>query len=484
MWTSVKFFIASALLINSSVLAYNIKGSRTNSCPLSNSLINEINSYKRQVGSIIYMATNGSYKGVTWKDLAYFVDTFGPRHTGTQALEDSIDYVLNKSISFGFDNVYGDVVKVPVWVRGKESATLLTPRKKNIKLVGSGFSIGTPPEGITADVIVVNDFAELYARSAEVPGKIVVYNQEFVSYIDTVIYRDLGPSIAAKLGAVAALTRSITPFSFATPHAGLLDYAFNSTLNVTKIPGASITAEDSTLFRRLQERGKRLRINLKMGAKNLGETTSRNVIAEIRGSEYPEKVVVISGHIDSWDNTDGPLDDGGGAFIAWTALKLLKTLNYRPRRTIRMIMWTAEEMGIVGANQYIERFKNNERNLQFVMESDVGTFEPLGLKFNGTKEVECVLENVMRLLTPLGEMKLDGPAECPDIDAWIESGIPGASLWNANDRYFWYSHTEADSMLVEDPVALDKNTALFAAVAFVLADLSVDLPHTQIKKNQ
>ncbi|XP_066582585.1 carboxypeptidase Q-like [Prorops nasuta] len=473
MWLSTKTFISCSLLIKTYVVAYYIGDNDINACHLPDTLINEIDTYKPLVETIINMTTSGSYKGITWDDLSYFVDKFGARFTGTQALEDSIDYVLNKSVALGFENVHGDEVDVPVWVRGEESATLLFPRKKKIALLGLGYSVGTPAEGIIADAIVVNSFSELQERSSEVPGKIVVYNQNYVTYGETVKYRSNGASAAAKLGAVAALIRSITPFSLYTPHTGMMDYENN----VTKIPAACITAEDSSLLRRLSERGNNIRIHLKMDANNLNTAKSRNVIAEIQGSQSAEKVVVVSGHVDSWDVGQGAMDDGGGAFISWNALKLLKQLNYRPRRTLRLIMWTAEEMGIIGASQYIERYKPKEKDLQFVMESDIGTFAPMGLKFTGTKEVECILEKLMELLEPLGEMKLTSPAECPDAGIWIDSGVPGASLWNDNSKYFWYHHTEADTMLVEDPEALDKNTALFATVAYVLADISVDLPH-------
>ncbi|XP_031838226.1 carboxypeptidase Q-like isoform X2 [Nomia melanderi] len=418
------------------------------------------------------LSRNSSFAGVTWRELAKFVDKFGPRFTGTETLEQSIDYVLNKSIEFGLENVHGEPVTVPHWIRGEESATLLQPRRKNIAILGLGYSVGTPPDGITAEAIVVNSFKELELRKDEVPGKIVVYNQKYISYGVTVEYRSSGASKAAKYGAIAALVRSVTPYSLYTPHTGMQSY----TENVKKIPVACITAEDASLLRRLWKRGETIKINLKMQAKNLQEKTSRNVIAEIRGVTMPEKVVVVSGHIDSWDVGQGAMDDGGGAFISWQALKLLKHFNIQPRRTIRMVMWTAEELGIIGARQYIESHKAENYNLQFVMESDMGTFMPLGLEFTGTEEVKCILEKIMSLLHSLGNMKLRSPQQGPDIVYWVDAGIPGASLWTQNEKYFYYHHTNADTMLVENPEALDRGTALFAIVSYLLADLSIDLP--------
>ncbi|XP_058798893.1 carboxypeptidase Q-like [Phymastichus coffea] len=442
-------------------------------CELPENLMKEIDSYAPVVKTIVEAAVNGTYKGATWQELAYFVDKFGSRISGSKALEDSIDYVLERSHKLKLDNVHGETVKVPNWIRGKESASLMKPRVKHLAMLGLGYSVGTPPEGITAKAIVVKSFAELKQRAAEVPGCIVVYNQKFVSYNETVQYRSHGASEAAKLGAVAVLIRSVTPFSLYTPHTGMMSYASN----VKQIPAACITVEDAALLNRIADRGDDLQINIKMEAKNYPDVESRNIISEVTGTVLPEKVVVVSGHIDSWDVGQGAMDDGGGAFISWNALILLRKLGLQARRTIRSIMWTCEELGIVGATQYIRSHKSEESNLQLVMESDMGTFTPLGLEVTGTELVKCILQRVLRLLKPMGELGIRSPHGGPDIEEWVNSGVPGASLWNKNDRYFWYHHTNADTIAVESPHALDKGTALFAAVSYVIADLSIDLPH-------
>ncbi|XP_014469284.1 PREDICTED: carboxypeptidase Q-like [Dinoponera quadriceps] len=441
-------------------------------CHLPNALIEEIDSYAPTVQRIITETMQGSFKGTIWQDLAEFVDKFGPRFTGTQNLEDSIDYVLNKSISLGLENVHGETVTVPHWVRGSESATLLQPRRQNLALLGLGYSVGTPEEGITANAVVVNSFEELKERAKEIPGKIVVYNEKYISYGETVKYRSAGATRAAKLGAVAVLIRSVTPYSLYTPHTGMMTYGEN----VTKIPAACITVEDATLLGRMADRGENIVINLKMEAQTYPDTQSRNVIADITGLSAPEKVVVVSGHIDSWDVGQGALDDGGGIFISWNALKLLKHLGLRARRTMRMIMWTSEELGLIGAQQYSQKHAAENGKLQFVMESDLGTFTPVGLEFTGGEMIQCVLERIMRLLAPLGDLKLRSPCSGPDISFWVNAGVPGGSLWTRNEKYFYYHHTNADTMLAENPKALDMNTAIFAALSFVLADISVDLP--------
>ncbi|CAL1680136.1 unnamed protein product [Lasius platythorax] len=469
--TEKNFIFVWLLCVRSMIMSSDIENKR-DTCHLSNTLIEEIDSYAPMVQRIINETMQGSFKGNTWQDLAMFVDKFGPRFTGTQVLEDAIDYVLNKSTSLGLENVHGEPATVPRWVRGSESATLLQPRHKDLVLLGLGYSVGTPEEGITANAVVVNSFAELKKRAKEIPGKIVVYNEKFISYGETVEYRSAGATRAAELGAVAVLIRSVTPFSLYTPHTGMMSYGEN----VTKIPAACITVEDASLLRRMADRGEIIVINLKMQARRYPDTQSRNVIADITGYSIPEKTVVVSGHIDSWDVGQGAMDDGGGSFISWNALKLLKHLDIRSRRTIRMIMWTSEELGLIGARQYIQRHTAENENLQFVMESDMGTFVPEGLEFTGNELVECILQRIMLLLAPLGDMKLRSPCQGPDIQFWVKAGIPGGSLWTRNENYFYYHHSNADTMLVENPKALDMNTAIFAAVSFILADISVDLP--------
>lgn len=179
------------------------------------------------------------------------------------------------------------------------------------------------------------------------------------------------------------------------------------------------------------------------------------------------------------------MDDGGGAFISWKALHLLKRLNLKPpKRTIRAILWTAEEQGIVGASEYEKQHKAGEKEeFNFFIESDMGTFTPLGLDFSGNKEAECIFKEVLKLMTPLNATQFNSPIDAgPDIERWANRGFPSASLINKNDNYFYFHHTAGDSMLVENPDDLDKNTALFAAAAYVIANLSVDMPK-EIKDN-
>jgi carboxypeptidase Q len=283
-------------------------------------------------------------------------------------------------------------VKVPHWVRGSESATLVEPRNKSMYILGLGNSVGTPPEGILAEVLVVKSFDDLKEKAASAKGKIIVYNQDFVSYGTTVPYRSKGATEAAKVGGVASLIRSITPFSLNTPHTGMQTYGEN----VTQIPTACITIEDAHLLQRLQDEGYTIKILLQMGAQILPDVTSRNTVVELTGTEQPEKVVIVSGHLDSWDVGEGAMDDGGGVFISWGALALLKSLGLKAKRTIRGIFWTAEEFGYVGAYGYAKDHANETDNFLFVMESDIGTFNPVGLEYAAGAAGGCIINEIMQ----------------------------------------------------------------------------------------
>ncbi|XP_047117791.1 carboxypeptidase Q-like isoform X1 [Schistocerca piceifrons] len=473
MYILFSFIIAFSCAVDCSVLDNEVHDTNDVKCAVPETLRQEIKNYEPVVNKIIDSIVYGRFRGRTWRTLAYFVDKFGSRIAGSENLENAIDFMLNQSSQFGLENVHGEEAVVPHWVRGNESAVLVSPRTQKLPMLGLGSSVGTPPEGIKAEVLVVTSFDELQEKAALVPGKIVVFNEPFKSYGETVQYRTQGASKAARLGAVATLIRSVTPFSLATPHTGQQDYADN----VTHIPTACITVEDAEMLHRMAKRGDKLVIHLKMEAHTLKPATSRNTIAEIVGSSEPEKVVVVSGHLDSWDVGQGAMDDGGGAFISWNTLVILKKLGLRPRRTIRCILWTAEEEGLIGAQAYVKAHKNETRNLDYVMESDEGTFLPMGLSFSGSEKAGCILQEVLKLFKPIGASRYSTPqVGGSDIALWTDVGVPSSSLINANEHYFWFHHTAADMVTVEDPHVLDLCTAIWTAAAYVVADLSADIP--------
>ncbi|XP_064201848.1 carboxypeptidase Q-like [Anguilla rostrata] len=434
--------------------------------------VEEISGYAEVAQKIIDLAVYGDARNRSYEKLAKFTDTVGHRLSGSRNLEHAIEYMYNALTKDGLDNVHLEPVKIPHWVRGKESAVILRPRNHPLAILGLGSSVGTPREGIKAEVLVVKSFDELKQRASEAEGRIVVYNQPFVSYGETVKYRSSGAAEAAKVGAVASLIRSVTPFSINSPHTGWQDYEEG----VPRIPTACITVEDAQLMARMAERGQKIVIHLTMGAQNLPDADSFNTVAEITGSKYPEQVVLISGHLDSWDVGQGAMDDGGGVAISWEALSLLKDLGLRPKRTVRAVLWSAEEPGGVGALQYYQRHKENISNINLVMESDLGTFRPRGIQFSGKAQAQKIMGEVMKLLKPINATKLEGSAEGTDIQMWMDGGVPGASLLNDNSKYFWFHHTHGDTITVQDPEEMSLCSAVWAVVSYVIADLEEMLP--------
>ncbi|MFQ6674176.1 MAG: M20/M25/M40 family metallo-hydrolase, partial [Fidelibacterota bacterium] len=328
--------------------------------------------------------------------LAYLTDTFGSRFSGTQNLEDAIDWVLEEMERDGLENVHGEDVMVPRWIRGTERAELLEPRQKKLEMLGLGGSVGTPPEGITAEVLVVGTFDELAARAEEAAGKIVLFNAPFTSYGETVKYRYGGASAAAKAGAVASLVRSVGPFSMNTPHTGGMRYEED----VPEIPHAAITVEDAMMLQRMVDRGQRVVVRLYMEAHVEADAPSRNVVAQITGGEKPHEVVVLGGHIDSWDVGTGAMDDAGGCVAAWEAVRLMQKLGLRPRRTVRVVLWTNEENGLRGGKAYRDAHRDELDRHILAMESDNGVFKPVGFGFTGSEEARGVVEQIARLLEP------------------------------------------------------------------------------------
>lgn len=440
----------------------------------------DIHWHKDVANEIIKLAVYGAAKGQTYTRLAELVDTFGPRMSGSHNLEDAIDYMLVRLKEDGLENVHAESAMVPHWVRGSESAHMLKPRPHEMSILGLGGSIGTPTEGITAEVLVVTSFAELKAHADQAKGKIIVYNQPYIDYNTSVKYRKAGAVEAAKVGGVAALIRSVTPFSINSPHTGQMDYDEN----VKKIPAACITVEDAEMLHRIANRGTPIVINLKMSAENLPMVKSRNTIAEIEGWKYPEQVVIVSGHFDSWDVGQGAMDDGGGVFISWQVLSLIHQLGLRPKRTLRLVMWTAEEQGAQGGKEYFETHKKDINNYDLVMESDMGTFSPYGIKFTGNAEAAEVMKMVLELLAPINATKLSPGGDGADISLWIDGGVPGASLDFDRSKYFYFHHSAGDTMTVLDSGELDLCAAVWAVTAFVVADLENMLPRdVRMKQN-
>ncbi|MFQ5702768.1 MAG: M28 family metallopeptidase [Gemmatimonadales bacterium] len=424
--------------------------------------------YRKTANEIIEAALGDS---AAYERLSVMVDRFGNRLSGSENLERAIDWMLDEMRKDGLANVHGEEVMVPRWVRGRESAILIEPRYRRLPMLGLGGSIATPPQGITAEVLVVRSFEELEQRADEAAGKIVLFNAPFVGYGRTVRYRVGGASAAAKVGAVASLIRSVTPYSIQTPHTGVMRYDENT----RKIPHAAITPEDAAMLQRMQDRGERVIVRLQMEAQTLPDVPSRNAIGEITGSQNPEEIVVLGGHIDSWDVGQGAMDDGGGVVAAWEAVRLIKRLGLRPRRTVRVVAWTNEENGSRGAEGYRDAHSDELDRHVFAMESDGGVFKPSGIGFSGTDEAFAMARDIGALLAPIDASVTRGGGGA-DVGPLQRAGVPVGGLRVDGSRYFWFHHTDADTIDKLDPHEMALSVAVMAVMAYVVADMPERFP--------
>ena len=425
--------------------------------------------YQPEAQRLMQAATNSLF-GFT--RLATMCDTFGPRFTGSKNLESAIDWCLAEMKNDGFQNVRGEEVIVPRWVRGNESVELLSPRRRKLPMLGLGGSVGTPPGGITADVLVVTGFNDLKNRVAEAKGRIVLFNVPFTEYRETVIVRTQGAVHAARAGALASLIRSVGPFSMQTPHTGGMSYADG----VKKIPHAALSLEDANMLSRMAARGEPIRVRLKMEARTLPDGISRNVIAEIPGREKPEEIVIVSGHIDSWDVGQGAMDDGGGCLAAWEAARLMFQLGLRPKRTVRVVLWTNEENGIRGAMSYAKRHEAALAKHTLAIESDSGVFQPSGFGFLGSGRGMEIIRGVGRLLDPIGSGNIAKGCRGADVLKLVRGGVPVMHLEVDREKYFWFHHTDADTIDKLNPAEFNRCVAAMAVMAYVIADLPETLP--------
>jgi carboxypeptidase Q len=407
-----------------------------------------------------------------WQRLAELTDRFGNRLSGSESLERAIDWMLDRMRSDGLERVRGESAMVPHWVRGAESVELIEPRRTRLPMLGLGGSIGTPKEGITAPVLVVSDYDELTARAAEARGKIVLFDAPYVSYGVTVQYRAHGAVAAAKVGAVAALLRSVSPFEMRQPHTGATYYDSSA----KPIPFAAISVEDAAMLHRMQQRGQRVVVQLKMDARTLPDAPSRNAVAEITGSTSPDEVVVMGGHSDSWDVGTGAMDDGGGVIVAWEALRLMKRLGLRPRRTVRVVAWVNEENGDRGGEAYRDAHAADLARHVLAIESDGGVFRPSGFGFSGSDSALAIVRRVGRLLARIGADTISRGGGGTDIGPIMERGVPGMGLNTEGSRYFWYHHSDADTVDKLDPHEMAECVAAMAVMAYVVADLPEPLP--------
>jgi len=410
-----------------------------------------------------------------WKKLEYLCDRIGHRLAGSASLERAVAWAATEMRREGLENVHVQPVKVPHWVRGEEWARLVAPVEAPVFMLGLGGSVATPPEGTTAEVVAVSSYDELEALGAEkVRGRIVLYNAPWQGYGRSVQYRSSGAVRAAKLGAVGSLVRSVTPLSLRDPHTGSMQYD----AAVPQIPHAAVSVEDALRIGRLIEAGSTVRVQLKMAAQTLPDADSANVIGELTGRERPEEVVVLGGHIDSWDVGQGAQDDGCGIVACWQAVVLMKQLGLAPRRTVRLVFWTDEEHTGAGAIAYRKWAGDAIKSHVAAIEMDGGSEHPVGFGFSISGAPDEVLNRALqrarqigRLLEGIGAGEISKGGGGADIGPLMRDGVPGFGHRTVGQRYFEWHHSEADTLDKIDPRDFRLNVAALAVLAYVLADM-------------
>lgn len=470
--------VAASLFVNAATLR-----AQTNRTPAANPYSPQLLADLKRIQAA---ALQSDY---AYRQVAHLTNNIGPRLSGSAQAQAAVEYVAKELRRMGLD-VQLEKVIVPHWVRGMETGALTEfpgqaqGTTQKIILTALGGSVATPPDGLTAPVIVVNNFDELRGLSREqVAGKIVLFNYRFdermaeqgfggEAYGQAVAYRGAAPSAAARMGAVAALVRSVGGAEYRLPHTGATRYAKDA----PEIPAAAVTAEDADLIASLAGQGQ-VRMRLMLTPQRLPDAVSYNVIGDLKGSEHPEQIVIVSGHLDSWDLGTGAIDDASGVAVAMQSAQLLKQLNLRPKRTIRVVAWMNEENGVAGGRAYAENHKGEAANHIAAIESDLGAGHPLGFDVKARPEVLPLLAPVSAVLQTSGAglSKLVEDTET-DITPLANLGVPAFGIWQDSRTYFNYHHTAADTLDKVKPRELAENAAVMSVLAYALANLPQTLP--------
>jgi len=420
-----------------------------------------------------------------YQQLAHLTN-IGPRSTGSPQAEAAVEYVAAEMRKLGLD-VHLEEVKVPHWIRGEETAQLVEyPAQapgstQKIVLTALGGNHPTSAEGITAEVVVARSFDELKNMGREkVAGKIVLFNVLFdqqkaanglagAAYGEAVAYRGGGAKAAEALGAVASLVRSVGNADYRIPHTGFSEAA--------NIPAGAVTSEDADLISRLVAEGK-VRMHMVLTTHAGPEVVSHNVIADLKGSEHPEQIVIVSGHLDSWDLGTGAIDDGAGVAVAMEAAELMQRLHLHPQRTLRVIAWMDEENGGRGNKAYAKAHAVEFSQHVAAIESDNGAGHPMGFQAKINAQALPLLQPVQEVLQPIGANLIHLIERSPgtDIEPMAEAGVPTFGIMQDARTYFNYHHTAADTLDKVVPRELRENAAAMAVMGYALANLPQALP--------
>ncbi len=413
----------------------------------------------------------------------------GHRLSGSTELDRAVAWAVETLRADGQENVRAEGVMVPRWERGREAGAFRAGPGGSwvpLDLLGLGDSEGTPPEGIEADLVAARDFAALDVLGGAVRGKVVLFTfpmrpfdpVEGAGYGEAVAYRVNGASRAARLGAAAVLVRSVTDGDRDTPHTGMLRYAEDA----PRITAAAVTVAEAERLEGLLAAGTPVRVRLSMGARRHPDALSANVVGEIVGRELPREIVVVGGHLDSWDVGEGAHDDGGPCVAAMEALRLLRSLGLRPRRTIRVVLFTNEENGLAGGRAYA---RDHDAELPFhvaAIEADSGAFRPLGFSTPpvpadappGVRErmeaFRARLRSAAALLGSVDADRVEDGGGGADIGPMAPAGVPQVGLVVDMAKYFDIHHTRRDTIDKVVPAELDRCAAVLAALAWLLAE--------------
>lgn len=420
------------------------------------------------------LRSDGAYRKLAW-----MCDRIGPRLSGSENLEKAVSWCSDEMKRDGLDNVHTEKVMVPHWVRGEASGQIVTPTPHPMAILALGMSDGTKPEGITAEVVEVRSFDELKAIGDRAKGKIVLFNKPIYAnggadrgYGSAVGLRYSGAAAAAKAGAVGMMIRSLATADLRIPHTGAMAYEDG----VPHIPAAAIAPEDAELIHRFLDAGETVKVTFTLSCKTLPDAESANVIGEIRGSEAPDEIVVIGGHLDSWDVGTGAHDDGAGCAISMEALRLIRSLGLKPKRTIRAVLFTNEENGLRGGKAYAETHAAELGEHVAAIESDSGGARPLGF---GVSAGPGGTDIVKKLAAPFARFDADDVQEGgggADISPMAAAGVPQLGLRQDSTHYFDIHHTIADTLDKVDAHDLAMNATAMAAMAWQLANLDPPLP--------
>jgi hypothetical protein len=428
-----------------------------------------------------------------YQRLADLADKIGPRLSGSPGAEAAVAQVAAAMSSIG-TRVMLQPAKVPHWVRGIETGEIVRypgqPAGITQKLVltALGGSIATPAKGLTAQALVVHSFDQLKAHAVEAKGSIVVFDipydqnladngQAGPAYGEAGEQRFRGPAAAAKLGAAAVLVRSVGGANYRLPHTGVTQWDDGG----TKLPCAALSAEDAMLIDRLAAQGA-VTLHLTLTPQILPDVESHNVIADLVGREKPDEVVIVSGHLDSWDLGTGAMDDGLGVTAAMGVAQVLQSLNLHPRRSVRVIAWMNEENGSRGSKAYFESVKDSLGTQAAAIESDFGVGRPLGITASATPESMAMLAPAAEVLRAIGAGVLerrDGEVGA-DVNPLQQHGVPGFAPLIDSRHYFDYHHTAADTLDKVEPDVMRRTVAVLAVLAYTLAEAPDDLPRVPV----